>query len=116
MSTVNVRGQRPGAARPLGLQFRFAAGRQLHRDLDRRSGHPDEPTWPPGTSLQGTVINGVCRSVQDDATFGWYVEPSLSHKRFWLSSGLRLDGGSSYGSGVDAAEVPQAELLLSPLG
>lgn len=34
------------------------------------------------------------------SVFGWYVEPRITGQRFALSTGLRLDGGSSYGTRV----------------
>jgi TonB-linked SusC/RagA family outer membrane protein len=46
----------------------------------------------------------------DDATFGWYVEPQISHKRFWLSTGLRLDGGSTFGTRAKLPAFPKVSL------
>jgi TonB-linked SusC/RagA family outer membrane protein len=48
-------------------------------------------------------------------TFGWYVEPTLYTKRLFISTGLRLDGGNTYGSRVSLAAFPKvsASYLLS---
>ncbi len=46
----------------------------------------------------------------DNSTFGWYVEPQISHKRFWLSTGLRLDGGSTFGTRVKLPAFPKLSL------
>ena len=43
----------------------------------------------------------------DQATFGWYIEPSISHRRFWLSTGLRLDGGNTFGTQVRLPAFPK---------
>ncbi|HEX6534031.1 MAG TPA: TonB-dependent receptor plug domain-containing protein [Gemmatimonadaceae bacterium] len=51
----------------------------------------------------------------DLTTFGWYVEPTLSRKRLWISTGLRLDGGNSFGSRAKLAGFPKvsASYLIS---
>jgi TonB-linked SusC/RagA family outer membrane protein len=43
-------------------------------------------------------------------TFGWYIEPTLEHKRFFLSTGLRLDGADTYGSQQSLAGFPKVSL------
>lgn len=49
------------------------------------------------------------------STFGWYVEPSLEHKRLFVSTGLRLDGGDTYGAQQSLARFPKVSVsyLLS---
>lgn len=121
LSTANVR---TSAVAPLGrgFQFRFAMGANYTgtsiSDLSGRS-----ENLAPGTSLQGSTITGLSRTTQDDATFGWYVEPAIGHGQTWLNFGLRQDGGSRYGSSVALPTFPRINLsyLLSdapfyPLG
>ena len=54
----------------------------------------------------------------DNATFGWYIEPQISHKRFWLSTGIRLDGGNTFGTRVKLPAFPKlsASYLISDEG
>jgi TonB-linked SusC/RagA family outer membrane protein len=54
----------------------------------------------------------------DNATFGWYIEPQISHKRFWLSTGIRLDGGNTFGTRVQLPAFPKvsASYLISDEG
>jgi len=59
------------------------------------------------TSVSGAgQISSPQESEIDLTTFGWYIEPTISHDRLWISTGLRLDGGSTFGN--------QAKLPLFP--
>jgi TonB-linked SusC/RagA family outer membrane protein len=48
-------------------------------------------------------------------TFGWYIEPTLSRKRIWISTGVRLDGGNTFGTQAKLAGFPKvsASYLIS---
>ncbi len=54
----------------------------------------------PGSSLQGETLVFLRRDERSDATFGWYLAPSVGNNKFNVETGLRFDGGSSYGSGT----------------
>lgn len=41
------------------------------------------------------------------STYGWYIEPGLAHRRMWLNFGLRLDGGTSFGTNVKLPAFPK---------
>jgi TonB-linked SusC/RagA family outer membrane protein len=43
-------------------------------------------------------------------TFGWYIEPTLSRKLLYLSTGLRFDGGTAYGTRASLAGFPKVGL------
>jgi TonB-linked SusC/RagA family outer membrane protein len=43
-------------------------------------------------------------------TFGWYVEPTISTKRLFLSTGLRFDGGNTFGTRATLAGFPKVGL------
>lgn len=63
----------------------------------------------PGTSS----VNGaeqIAFSTQnstDITSFGWYVEPDFTHDRFTITTGLRLDGSSTFGSNVSVPIFPK---------
>ncbi|MBX6333464.1 MAG: TonB-dependent receptor plug domain-containing protein, partial [Gemmatimonadaceae bacterium] len=65
---------------------------------------------PGQTSIDGASLVVSSERKADETTFGWYVEPSISHKRFWLSGGVRIDGGNTYGSHVSFAGFPKLNL------
>src|SRR5690606_3746369 len=48
-------------------------------------------------------------------TFGWYVQPSINSRRLWLSTGVRFDGGSTFGSNLKLPLFPKvsASYLVS---
>lgn len=58
-----------------------------------------------GNRLGGNTT--VTEASAEQATFGWYVEPTLASQRFWLSLGLRLDGGNAFGGGVRLISQPK---------
>jgi len=49
------------------------------------------------------------------STYGWYVEPGVTNGRLWLSSGMRLDGASSFGGRQRLPRFPKlsASYLVS---
>jgi len=62
------------------------------------------------SSLNGAGTLTTSESRTDVASFGWYVEPTINNSRFFLSTGLRLDGGSTYGSHVNLAAFPKVSV------
>ena len=46
----------------------------------------------------------------DQATYGWFIEPGISHQRLWVSGGLRLDGGSSFGPRKKLPAFPKVSI------
>lgn len=97
VSTVNLRGN---AQVPLGVgfQFRFAAGLNYSgTSIDDQSLQVSGVVA--GAGLLGSTITGGSHSSTDDATFGWYLEPSVGNSKLNFTTGLRLDGSSSYGLG-----------------
>lgn len=47
------------------------------------------------------------QNVSDVTSFGWYLEPTFTHRRFTISTGIRLDGSSSFGSNVNLPVFPK---------
>ncbi len=89
-----------------GFLFRMAVGANYAGTSvnDVRGGFAK---LPPGSSLTGDSITYLARAEQSDATFGWYAEPSVGNSKFNFTSGLRLDGGSTYGSNVSGLSLPK---------
>jgi TonB-linked SusC/RagA family outer membrane protein len=105
-STVNVRAL---AGIPIGHGFRvqLATGAnytgQSVEDLGGTVRGLSKGTESP---YDGSRM-AMTRSRSDQATFGWYIEPQISHKRFWLSTGIRLDGGNTFGTRVKLPSFPK---------
>ncbi|MHB2034872.1 MAG: TonB-dependent receptor domain-containing protein, partial [Gemmatimonadaceae bacterium] len=55
---------------------------------------------------QAATIRGDQQS-SDIGTYGIYLAPSLHKGQLWMDTGLRLDGGSSYGSVVHLVAFPK---------
>lgn len=115
VSTVNLR---TTATAPLPREWRF----QLATGVNYTGNSISDLTVSssnlrPGTSSpnQAGKVEQLHERREESATFGVYVEPSLSHRRFWLSTGIRMDGGSTYGSNVSLPRFPKvsASYLLS---
>jgi len=63
---------------------------------------------PAGTSeINPTVNQGSSNDQTDVASFGWFVEPRVNNNRFFVDAGLRLDGGTTYGTHVTLAAFPK---------
>ena len=110
VSTVNLSARAEAPLRG-GFQFQFATGvnytGQSIADLTGRVQNLADGT---GSVNQGAEITQLSENRLDAATFGWYMAPSVSHKRFWLSTGLRLDGGSAFGTRVELPIFPKLDL------
>ena len=115
VSTVNLRAL---ATAPLIFGFRgnLAVGVNYSG-----SAIADIATSVRGLAEGTSSMNGADSLVQirenrrDQASFGLYVEPSLAHKRFTITTGLRLDGGSTFGSNAKLPRFPKvgASWLIS---
>jgi TonB-linked SusC/RagA family outer membrane protein len=109
MKTVNLRATLT-APLPLGFHLQTGFGAN-YSSIGASSVMVLGRDIPAGTSSVGSAIDRtVTDSRSEVATFGWYIEPTISHKRFWLSTGLRLDGGNTYGKHVNLAGFPKVSL------
>jgi TonB-dependent SusC/RagA subfamily outer membrane receptor len=61
-------------------------------------------------SLGGAVMDHGTDSRLEQRTFGWYIEPTISTRRIWISTGVRLDGGNTFGSNVKLAAFPKVSV------
>jgi TonB-linked SusC/RagA family outer membrane protein len=109
VSTLNMRAN---ARAPLGrgFQLQFATGvNYTAKAITDMTGTAEN--LPAGTGSPGqTSITSFLENREDQATFGWYVEPTISHKLVWLSTGMRLDGGSTFGTRVKLPTFPKLSL------
>lgn len=110
MSTLNLQATAT-APLPRGFHFQVAAGAnyvdQQNDDLSLLASN----LAPGGSTVGGAgkLLSGS-EQRQEQATFGWYIEPSIRHSRFWLSTGLRLDGGNAFGTHVTLIGLPKLSL------
>ena len=110
VSTVNLRAL---AGVPVGRGFRLQLATGVNysgtstEDLVGDVRGLSEGTEAPSP---GSEILRLNRTRVDGATFGWYIEPSISHRRFWLSTGLRLDGGNTFGTKLSLPAFPKLSL------
>jgi TonB-linked SusC/RagA family outer membrane protein len=106
-STVNLRAVVSSVPLGRGFKLQVAAGANYAgnsvEDLTGNVVGLGEGTQAP---YAGSSMN-VNQQRLENATFGWYVEPQISHKRFWLSTGLRLDGGSTFGTRAKLPAFPK---------
>ncbi|HEX6534056.1 MAG TPA: TonB-dependent receptor [Gemmatimonadaceae bacterium] len=107
MRTVTIRATAL-APLPLGLQLRTTVGANYASTgaLDLVTSGSD---LAPGETALGSAkyMDAPLEQRTDITTFGWFVEPQISHKRFTLTTGLRLDGGSTYGTHVSLPMFPR---------
>jgi TonB-dependent SusC/RagA subfamily outer membrane receptor len=102
---------------PLGgrTRIRTAVGGNYTRTRIRDVLSSGGDLTPGSTSLDGARVITVNEQRSGVTTFGWYIEPTLETARFFLSTGFRLDGGDTYGSGQGLAGFPKvsASYLIS---
>jgi TonB-linked SusC/RagA family outer membrane protein len=110
VSTVDMRAR---AEAPIGAGFRlqFATGvNYTGQSIADLSGSVSNLADGTGSLNRRGEITNLSENLLDAATFGWYVAPSVSHKRFWLSTGLRLDGGNTFGTRLTLPIFPKLDL------
>ncbi len=107
VSSVDLRATAT-APLPLGFRMQFSAGANYSQTSNavlntRVSGLADGTT-----SLNGAgEIVGSSEVVTDITSFGWYLAPSFTHNRFTITTGLRLDGSSAFGTKANLPAFPK---------
>ncbi|HEX6536182.1 MAG TPA: TonB-dependent receptor plug domain-containing protein [Gemmatimonadaceae bacterium] len=115
VSTVNLRATAT-APLPLGFHLQIATGANYTKTATS-SLSTGVTGLADGTSSinNASEIDFATQASTDVTSFGWYLEPSFTHRRFTISTGLRLDGSSSFGSNVKLPVFPKlgASWLIS---
>jgi TonB-linked SusC/RagA family outer membrane protein len=109
VSTVNLRGTL--TAPPVhGVTLRATVGANYTGTslTDAFFGGTNIPVGATSPVQAHDRLNDETQSVV--RTFGWYVEPNISTKRLFLSTGLRFDGGNTFGSRAKLAGFPKVGL------
>lgn len=107
MNTVNVRFLAT-APLPKGFRFQLATGANYTKTAIADLGNSVTGLVPGTSGINGaTQVDAPSETVNDVTNLGWYVEPTLAHKRFLLDAGIRLDGGSTYGTHVKLPTFPK---------
>jgi TonB-linked SusC/RagA family outer membrane protein len=110
MRTVNAR-LTATAPLPAGFKLQTAAGVNYTGTSIADFFATGRGLRPGTSSLNGaTEVQAPSEQRSDLATFGWYIEPTISHKRLWISTGLRLDGGSTFGSHATLPLFPKVSV------
>ncbi len=108
--TINARAVAT-APLPRGFRFQAAIGANYTSTSARDFSIAGRGLDPGTSSISGArELDRPNAGAFEITSFGWYVEPSISHKRFWLSTGLRLDGGSTFGTQVRLPSFPKLGL------
>jgi TonB-linked SusC/RagA family outer membrane protein len=107
MGTVNLRAL-ARAPLPLGFSLNFAMGANYSKTSNAVLRTAARGLVGGTRSLNGAgeILNSNDLAT-DLVSFGWYLAPSLSHKRFTITTGLRLDGSSAFGTNVDLPAFPK---------
>jgi TonB-dependent SusC/RagA subfamily outer membrane receptor len=107
VSTVNLRATAT-APLPWGFHFQFATGANYTKTALSSLATSVTDLAPGTSSVNGAgTINASSQNVSDVTSFGWYVEPTFTQRRFTISTGLRLDGSSSFGANVHLPTFPK---------
>jgi TonB-linked SusC/RagA family outer membrane protein len=107
VSSANLRGTAT-APLPWGFHLEFAAGAN-YTTTSLATLSTGVTGLQPGTGS----VNGAGHLVfasqysSDITSFGWYVEPTFKHQRFTLSTGMRIDGSSTFGAKANLPLFPK---------
>lgn len=97
VSTLNLQGTIRKPLR-MGLAFEASAGANLTTKYTSDLVAAARGLLPGTITFSRAQWIDVREQREDLSVFGWYVEPRITGQRFSLSSGIRLDGGSAYGT------------------
>jgi len=101
LSTVNLRASGT-APLPLGFRFVVAGGVNYTQSSLADLASTARDLVPGTTSLNGAGrVFGAWEAGSEVKSFGWYLEPSFIHQLFTLTTGLRIDGSSGFGTHVN---------------
>ncbi|MBX6330991.1 MAG: TonB-dependent receptor [Gemmatimonadaceae bacterium] len=107
VSTVNLRATAT-VPLPLGFHLQLATGANYTKTSLSSLASGVSGLAPGTSSLNGAEqVTPSTQTASDVTSFGWYVEPSFTHKRFTISTGLRLDGSSTFGANVHLPAFPK---------
>ena len=107
VSTVNLRatGTLP---MPWGFHLQLSTGANYTNTSETDAGMGVSGLAPGTTSLNGAQqITYATQNVTDITSVGWYVEPDFVHDRFTISTAVRVDGSSTFGSNVSLPIFPK---------
>jgi len=107
VSTVNLRatGTLP---LPWGFRLQLATGAN-YINTSMATLSAGAVGLPPGSnSLVGAErIVFATQTASDIPNYGWYVEPTFTHQRFSISTGVRIDGSSAFGTRAQLPTFPK---------
>lgn len=107
VGTMNLRAS-ARAPLPWGLTMQFATGvNYTDRSIANLSTGARDLTEGTSSVSSGSEQLPSSEYSRDETSFGWYLAPSISHERFTITTGLRFDGSSSFGSNVNLPAFPK---------
>jgi TonB-dependent SusC/RagA subfamily outer membrane receptor len=106
-TTVNLRATGT-APLPWGFHLQLSTGANYTKTSESDVGTGVSGLAPGTTSVNGAEqITYASQLVNDITSFGWYIEPDFTHERFTITTGLRIDGSSTFGSNVSVPIFPK---------
>jgi hypothetical protein len=95
---------------PHSLQLRTAIGANYVQNRTSDLIAAGQGLIPGATGIDGAVTVITTPQRSEVTTFGWYIEPTLSNRLFYLTAGFRLDASDTYGSQASQAGFPKLSL------
>jgi TonB-linked SusC/RagA family outer membrane protein len=106
-TTVNLRATGT-APLPWGFHLQLSTGANYTKTSDASITTGAIGLAPGTTSLNNAERIAFSNQLSTDITsFGWYIEPDFTHDRFTITTGLRIDGSSTFGSNVKVPLFPK---------
>lgn len=95
---------------PRSMQLRTAIGANYVQNRTNDLIAAGQGLIPGATGIDGAVNVITTPQRSEVTTFGYYIEPTLSNRLFYLTAGFRLDASDTYGSQESQAGFPKLSL------
>jgi outer membrane receptor for ferrienterochelin and colicin len=95
---------------PRSMQLRTAIGANYVQNKTNDLIAAGQGLIPGATGIDGATVVITTPQRSEVTTFGWYIEPTLSNRLFYLTAGFRLDASDTYGSQESQAGFPKLSL------
>ncbi|MHB2033882.1 MAG: TonB-dependent receptor domain-containing protein [Gemmatimonadaceae bacterium] len=111
VNTLNLQATTQADHLPFGVQMQLAVGANYSATATNDNSVHAVGVPQGATSIsQAALLQYANQNASDVTSLGVFASPQLHWDEFWLNTGLRMDGGSSYGTAVHLVAFPKVSL------
>ncbi|MHB2033379.1 MAG: TonB-dependent receptor domain-containing protein [Gemmatimonadaceae bacterium] len=111
VNTLNVQATTQTDHLPFGVHMQLAVGANYSgTSTSDNSVHASGVPQGATSIAQAATLENANQNSSDVTSLGVFASPQLHWHQLWLNTGLRMDGGSSYGTAVHLVAFPKISL------